>query len=609
MVAERGASGRCDEFGIDRDAPRALGAELRAALGGAGLQQFPLAKFALSAIARWLALDWVDQLHKQISDSPDANTFVAAALRHIGVEIDVEPADIAQIPNHGRLIVVANHPFGCVEGLILCHILANVRHDVRLLANYLLQPLQPLRQKLILVDPFGGPTAAAANVLPMRRALRWLKTEGALAMFPAGEVAHWRMPAGRITETPWSAAAARLVRLSHAPVLPVYFGGKNSALFNMAGLVHARLRTAMLARELRRLNGRTIGVHIGTVIPFELLSEMEDGAMVAHLRHLTLDLARGTQSNRAKPIISPIPPSRLVADIAALPPSSTLLRSADYQVICAQAELIPSVLKEIGRLRELCFRATGQGSGQTLDLDQFDRDYLHLLLWHQASKQVVGAYRLGQTDKLLLRKHVAGLYTATLFEFSARGIARINPGLELGRSFVRPEFQKSHQPLMLLWKGICRFVASNPRYAVWLGAVSISQSYGPTQRDRIVRFMRAHHALKGAQDLVRARRPWRAEVGTRDGGLWDDENESPPAMPVLLRHYLNLGGKLLDVSVDPQFGNCLDALLMFDLRGASRRLLDFFMGPGLQREFLAYHGINEANQCEVEQAASGAHAM
>jgi putative hemolysin len=368
----------------------------------------------------------------------------------------------------------------------------------------------------------------------------------------------------------------------------------------------------MLARELRRLKGRKIAVRIGRVIPFELLREMEQEEMPAHLRSITLEMARGGQERRATPIISPVAPSRLMVDIAALPPSCTLLRSGDYQVICAEAGLIPDVLREIGRLRELCFRAAGEGSGQTLDLDQFDRDYLHLVLWHRAAKQVVGAYRLGQTDKLLaagdMTGGAAGLYTATLFEFSSRGIARINPGLELGRSFVRPEFQKSHRPLMLLWKGICRFVAHNPRYAVWLGAVSISQRYGPTQRERIVRYMRAHHALAGAQDLVRARRPWRAGVGGQGNGGRNDGDEMPPAMPVLLRQYLKMGGKLLDVSVDPHFGNCLDALLMFDLRAASRRLLDFYMGPRRRREFLAYHGINEATQCEVEQAASGAHA-
>jgi putative hemolysin len=551
-------------------------------------------------IARWLGLDWVNHVYNQICDAPGADAF-ASALRHVGIDYELDPGEFGQVPQSGRLIVIANHPFGCADALMLCQIIGAARPDVRVLANYLVGSLRPLRDRLILVNPFGGRHAAAANVAPMREAIRWLDAEGVLGLFPAGEVAHWRTSAGRVTDPPWSAALARLARMSEAPVLPVFFEGRNSLLFSLAGLLHPRLRTALLARELRRLAGQKVRVRIGRVIPFQLLSEMDDREMTEHLRRVTFDLAQAPDKRRDAPIIRPIAANHLAADIAALPPASTLLRSGDFEVICAGARLIPHVLDEIGRLREISFRAAGEGTGQRLDLDRFDRDYTHLLLWHRLTQQVIGAYRLGQTEKLLGPGTVAGLYTATLFDFSRAGIARLNPGLELGRSFVRPEFQKSHQPLMLLWKGVCRFIARNPRYAVCFGAVSISQQYRLADRQLIVQFMQAHHRLSGAETLVRPRRPWpgrgsrslraRQPLGPR---------KMPPAMPVLLRQYLKMGAKLLDVSVDPDFGNCLDALLMIDLRHANRRMLDHYMGPACRREFLVHHGVVGV-ACEAPQ--------
>lgn len=541
--------------------------------------------------ARILALDWLNRGYDLIWDEPDASMFSRAALRFIGAGYDVDPADVARIPRQGALVVVANHPFGCIEGLILGQILAEARGDVRLLANYFLGRLRSLRQRLILVDPFGGADATTANAAPLRQALRWLADGGVLGVFPAGEVAHLNWRPGPITDPTWSPTVARLVRLSGAAVLPVFFEGRNSTLFQIAGLVHPRLRTLLLARELRRQAGRRVRVRIGRVIPPGRLESMGDAETTRYLRRRTFALGA---RDGARPIVRTTEPARLAADIAALPPHCTLVRGGDFDVVCATAGQIPSVLREIGRLRETTFRETGEGTGRPIDLDRFDRDYLHLFAWHRPSRQVVGAYRLGRTDELLARHGIGGLYTATLFDYSSGWVARINPGLELGRSFVRREFQRAYQPLMLLWKGIFRYVALNPRYAVCFGAASISGNYRTASRQLMVRFMRMHHRMAGADEMVRARHAWDAE----DGANWVDDGRALAervariepdgnGMPVLLRQYLKMGAKLLAVGQDRSFGNCIDALLMIDLRQADPRMLDRYMGPMARRAFLA----------------------
>jgi Acetyltransferase (GNAT) domain len=281
-----------------------------------------------------------------------------------------------------------------------------------------------------------------------------------------------------------------------------------------------------------------------------------------------------------------------------------LIESAGYSVYCAPSAEIPNTLREIGRLREISFREAGEGTGRSLDLDRFDRCYLHLFIWHAKAREIVGAYRLIGTDKIRARRD---LYTSTLFRFRPGLLENFHPALELGRSFVRPEYQKSAVALLLLWKGIGRFVARNPRYRILFGPVSISREYNPAARDVMVSFLREHCGNPELSALVEPKRQPRARRLTACdtrllGSLVADVEElsdvvadlepDGKGVPVLVRQYLNLGGQLLAFNVDADFSDVVDGLVVVDLRKMPRPLLDRYLGKESAAEFLVLHSQN-----------------
>lgn len=304
-------------------------------------------------------------------------------------------------------------------------------------------------------------------------------------------------------------------------------------------------------------------------------------------------LFRGTPSER-EPVAAPADPQALAAEVARL--GDPQVSQSRFDVFLASAAEIPCVLHEIGRLREVSFRAAGEGSGKALDLDRFDLTYLHLFLWDREASAVAGAYRLGCTDRLLGDGGPDALYTSTLFRFEPQFLEHLKPGLELGRSFVAPAYQKSIHPLGLLWRGIGRFVAAHPQYARLFGPVSISNDYSPISQELIVRFMRDSRRNAGLAGWVRPRFPYGGlpPAYSAIGGLPGSIEEVSAAVasvepdgkgvPVLLRQYLKLNATLLEFNVDPDFTDVLDALVLVDLRDAPDEVLARYMGTdGLTR--------------------------
>ncbi|NIP97467.1 MAG: GNAT family N-acetyltransferase [Akkermansiaceae bacterium] len=265
------------------------------------------------------------------------------------------------------------------------------------------------------------------------------------------------------------------------------------------------------------------------------------------------------------------------------------------EVFVASADAIPTILHEIGRLREISFREVGEGSGKELDLDDYDRRYLHLFLWDNEAGEVAGAYRLGRTDRLLADYGPEGLYCSTLFEFEEAFLAHLTPGLELGRSFVAPNYQRSLGALMMLWKGIGQFVARHPCYARLFGPVSISRDYTSISKNLIVRFLREEKRDESLAPFVHPTNPYRLEVPDEISPRLESIEQvsarvaevepDGKGVPVLLRQYLKLNATLLEFNVDPQFCNCLDALLMVDLRTAPEAILKRYMGKAAYQRF------------------------
>jgi putative hemolysin len=525
------------------------------------------------------------------------------------------PEDLERLPVTGPLLIAANHPFGLVEGIVLGAILSKTRPDFRFLANALLASIPGLENRVIPVNPFGGPQSVQENRKPLRQSVEWLKSGGALVVFPAGEVATFRFPDLVIADREWTANMACLSRLTGAAVLPLFFHGTNSPAFHVAGFVHPRLRTALIPHELLRKAGTNIRLSIGTAIPADRLAATSDPTGYVRGRTLLLEARAQPPAKtggfvRLTPgaIAAPQDANRIEREIAGLPHDQVLVRHSEYLVCWATARQIPCGLREIGRLREITFRQAGEGTGKSTDLDAFDRYYCHLLMWNRKEREIAGAYRFARTDEIIASAGIRGLYTNTLFRLKPAFYRSIQPALELGRSFVRPEYQKSFFPLLLLWKGIGHYAARNPRYRILFGPVSISKGYSASSRDLIVSFVRSRCGNEDLAAHIEPRQPLRRHKPSacdprNFSTLLSDLDELSEVVadiepdhkkiPILLRHYLNLGGQVLDFSMDRKFSNVVDGLVVLDLRKVSRRQLERYMGTENAAAFLREHGVDQ----------------
>ena len=565
-----------------------------------------LAALARGPVERLLGLEGLDGVYRRAAQTRDRRAFLDEALKALGVSHNLCDPELERIPRKGPVVVVANHPFGAIEGVVLAHALTQVLPDVRIMANYLLGRIPEMRELFVFVDPFGGEGAAGHNLGGLRQCVEHLRQGGLLAMFPAGEVSSLDLRRREVTDKPWTPMAGRLARRAGASVVPVFFNGRNGAVFQVAGLLHPSLRTALLPRELLNKGGRTLDVRVGGVIPARKLKEFQtDEGLTDYLRQRTYMLrhrgagevavAAGTMNGGKvmRPVVQIGDVSALAAEIEALPAGQKLVEQDDLQVVIGSAEQMPAVLRELGRLREITFRAAGEGSGKSIDLDQFDSHYLHLTVWNRAKREVVGAYRLGRSDRILAERGIGRLYTYELFDYRRELLDRMGPALEMGRSFVRAEYQRSFSPLLLLWKGIGRFLIEHPEYRYLFGPVSISGAYQSASVRLMVQFLQMHHGDAEGQRLVSARSPFVAPAvpgwdDRRFSTLVRDEDDlsdlvgdleiDQKGVPVLIRQYIRLGAKSLSFNVDRSFGDCVDGLILVDLLRTDTKVLSRYMG-------------------------------
>ncbi len=381
-------------------------------------------------LGRWLGIDEIERVYGVLKGMDAGRTMAERLLDFLAVTYDISEADLDRIPRSGPAIVTMNHPFGILEGAVLASLLGQIRRDVRVLANGILTNVPELRETIIAVDPIAGSRAVARNGYGLRRSLEHLAGGGLLVVFPAGEVSHYQWKRKAIADPEWHPVVARLVGIAArkgcgVPVVPAFVEGANSPMFHLAGLAHARFRTALLVRELLNKRGRQVEIRVGAPIPADKLLAMPSAReQTDYLRWRTYLLASRepfkplTSSPLRRERASPMEPAAaavcgevMAAEITALPAGSLLDRSGDLEVYIAEASRIPQTLHELGRLREITFRAAGEGTGKALDLDEFDDHYLHLFVWQARKQEVVGAYRLAGTDAARKRAGVRGLYT------------------------------------------------------------------------------------------------------------------------------------------------------------------------------------------------------
>ena len=572
-------------------------------------------------IEKSLRFRTLDSIYQNTRDQEDRSlSFAQRTLRAMNVSWRVETVNVPPLPAEGPVVVVANHPFGGIEGVLLLALLEHFRSDAKVMANYLLSCMPEAHERFIFVDPFGGSHAAGANIRPLKECLSWLRQGHALGVFPAGEVSSVDLKSGKVRDPAWAPSIAAIVRRTQATVVPLFFAGHNGPLFNLAGLIHPRLRTMMLPQQLINKRNRELAVQIGQPIAWKDMQEYTtDEQLIQYLRLRTYILAeregvKAVRKRAPNPFRHRVAKQQPVApvgnveeqagEIDALPSDQTLVIAGEMSVHFATATQIPTLLREIARLREITFRGVGEGTGKPLDLDDFDDYYTHLFIWNRTTREVVGAYRLGLADEIVAARGVKGLYTHTCFRFDERLMKHLQPAIELGRSFVRPEYQKAYSSLLLLWRGISVFIVRNPRYTHVFGPVSITNEYRDASRNLMLRSLRLSNFETELARLVkprkRPRRPRRAEWNLPDfhpyidniemvSKLIEDIEADQKGIPILLRQYLKLGGRLLAFNVDPHFSSVLDGLIAVDLLKTDPKILKRYMGAAETETFFRLH--------------------
>ncbi|VAW70195.1 Putative hemolysin [hydrothermal vent metagenome] len=571
----------------------------------------------VSSRYRWLAhagecllgLDQLDSYYRQRQKDMNSRDFLRYTLNKLGVDYSIDSGSYDSIPQQGACVVVANHPFGAVEGVMLAELLLKHRHDVKVLANEFLHRIDELSELFIGVDVFENSSSAQRNTRGIKQAIRHLKSGGLLLVFPAGEVSTLQLKQWKVTDKKWNRIIAMMIRKTGASTTPIFIDGNNSKLFHLAGLLHPRMRTLMLVREMLNKRQKKIKLHIGQNIIFtELKNLSSDEAITQYLRMNTYLLAGHIQNIHAikknalpdnLPIASAINKQLLQLDVDNLAAESLLINKGDMSVYCTTAIKLPNILKEIGRLREITFRQVAEGTGNKNDLDSYDKHYLHMFIWNKQKQEIAGAYRLGLVDKLIKEQGIDALYSRSLFQYNKSFLNSLGNCIEMGRSFIHPDYQRSLNTLLLLWKGIATYASRNPQYTTLFGPVSISSDYSELSRSLMASFLQLHHYDNERAEMLQARNPYKSikDIFWSNNMLSGVSNnqliskliyrmEGDKGLPVLLRQYLGLNGKLVCFNVDKDFNNALDGMIVVDLLNVPEKVLAKYMGKEQVKTYL-----------------------
>lgn len=536
----------------------------------------------------------VNKLYSKYSEL-DGLSFVDAILDSLGITIEYDENTLKNIPKEGAFIAIANHPFGGIEGLILLKMLAKVRPDVKLMANFILKKIPNLSEHFIAVNPFEN-ISNNSSISGIKSTLELLNAGSPIGIFPAGEVSAFDTKTQKVMDKQWNPVVGKLISKSKVPVLPIYFHGNNGLLFNILGIIHPTLRTAKLPSELFNKKGYTIKMRIGKAIqPNELKQFSSNEKLLTYLRARTYALRSGISSsevkkffgskifkiyNKPQAIVQETSTELIEKEIEALRSDKHVMSEKNYDVFLSSAASMPNIMNEIGRLREITFREVGEGTNKEIDLDEYDFYYNHLFIWDREAKKIVGAYRVGKGDEIYFRYGIKGFYISNLFKIKSGFHNVMKSGLELGRSFIRKEYQQKPLPLFLLWKGLLIFIIKNPSYRYMYGPVSISNNFTKLSKKLMIEFIRKNCYNHDLAKFISPKKKFEAELDDLEIELLESHLDSIKSLdnliseieinhnkvPVLLRQYIQLNAQIIGFNVDPKFNDSLDGFLLLDIK-------------------------------------------
>jgi len=539
-----------------------------------------------------LRINKINKLYDEVN-SKTGLEFIDELIEKLELDFEIREEELSRLPKEGAFVTVSNHPFGGIDGMLLIKIISSVRPDIKLLANYLLQRIEPVQEYILPVNPFENRKDSASSLTGLKMAFQHLSDGKVLGFFPAGEVSSYNQDNFGKTDRQWQTPALKFIRKARVPVVPIYFEGSNSRIFHILGLIHPSLRTVKLPSEIFNKRHKKIRIRIGNPISVKEQDEFSDIARYGRfLRAKTYSLGSALEVKRfflprfkrvqkPEPIADPVPKELIISEIKALRTNLDALLFANdtFEVFCTPSKNIPMLMNEIGRLREITFRDVGEGTNRSMDLDEYDLYYNQLFVWDTEAEKIVGAYRVGIGDDILQGYGIKGFYIHSLFRIN-RGFKKIlRQSMELGRSFIVEEYQRKPLPLFLLWKGILYFLIKNSEYRYLVGPVSISNRFSEFSKSMIINYIRKNYYNRKYARYIRPRTKYNVPGYNIDEDIIlesadnlqkfdkfiDDVETSGYKMPVLLKRYLKLNGKIIGFNVDPKFNNSLDGLLILDL--------------------------------------------
>ena len=564
-----------------------------AGLGKWGLLKYPI----VSAVMRLAKINKVNDLYDKIKDL-EGQEFFDKLLEELNVKYLAFQEDLAKIPKTGPFILVSNHPLGALDGVIMCKILTEIRPDFKVMGNFLLTKIKPMEPYVISVNPFEKRKEAYSSMSGMREALKHLSEGGCLGIFPAGEVSNKNNEYNEILDKEWQEPALKLIKKAQVPVVPMYFHAKNSRLFYNVSKIHPDLQTLLLPSEMVNKREKPIKIRIGRPVTPKILNEYETPKELGEFLKKKVYMMKSYFEDRksvaeflkvknlnispkeevvVQNIIDETPLAEILADRENLrkKDGKMLFSNGDYEVYFTKFDEIPAMMREIGRQRELTFRAVGEGTNLPFDLDEYDKHYHHLILWDNVAQKIAGAYRMALGSEVMKNYGIKGFYTNSLFDFDQELQPFFKKVIEMGRAYISIEYQQKPLPLFLLWRGIVHVCLRNPEHKFLMGGVSISNRFSDFSKSLMIEFMRSHYFDPVVAQYVHPKNDYKVYLSERDKslffeGLDDDLNkfdkliddfEPEMRLPVLIKKYIKQNAKVVAFNVDPNFNDAIDGLM------------------------------------------------
>ncbi len=552
-----------------------------------------------SAVMSITKINEVNRLYDKLKDKKGKD-FFDSFVRERNLSYIAFEEDLAKIPKTGPFILVSNHPLGAIDGILMCKILSEIRPDFKVMGNFLLEKIKPMEPYVIPVNPFEGRKEIRNSASGMRETLKHLENGGCVGIFPAGEVSNKNNPYGEILDKDWEKPALKLIRMAKVPVVPMYFHAKNSTLFYQIAKIHPNLQTLMLPSEMMNDREKPIRIRIGRPISVKVMDEMESIeelgeflktkvymmksyyekrkslAQSINLKNLSLKFPLLKEENIVQNIIDETPKEDILKDISKLRGTDRMLfTNGNYEIYFTPYDEIPSVMREIGRQRELTFRAVGEGSNLPFDLDEYDQHYHHLFLWDNSAEKLAGAYRMALGRDVMKKFGIKGFYTSSLFEFEQDIHPFFKKVIEMGRAYISEEYQQKPLPLFLLWRGIVHVCLRNPDHKFLMGGVSISNKFSEFSKSLMIEFMRSNYYDSAVAQYITPKNDFKVKLRDRDKLLFlnemnadlnkldkfIDDLEPELRMPVLIKKYIKQNAKVIAFNVDPNFNDAIDGLM------------------------------------------------